>query len=574
MEKQRKHNWRRSAAINTVILIAVILGTHMIYETNDDYAIASRIADGYAIVNFVNYYLCRILVAVQQMIPSLNAYVIAQIGCSWIALTCILKLIMDASDRKWIHLVAVMTIAIFSVDHYCTIQFTKTAALLIITGLMLITDSITNKRHAGYYIAGVLLLYTGVGFRIDGLIAAIGFTGLYMLKWLIDNRRILIEGGYFRPIKVLLYILLAVIVGGCYGFEQMSYNVNVGTEELKTYKAYSELRSDFVDYPLYEYYEDNAAAYEDAGFSENDLNLIDHWYFDYDGAASAENLEKIIAIDRANERSAYTITQAVKKFIKETKQSVIGLDFTGIHLILLLFLAVWMIISLRPRYWLYIIAIGGLVACMYLALYYMQRPEYRALYIADIGASMWLLYSMAVSAGGTEDRNNVNGRSPIAILAVVICIAVAMLAVPLHRDCQSSYNKVSKKVMPAELAEYMAENDDIFFVFGTQEKKSSASYITPWLPADTYTDRNCMGTGSWGTMSPYVLNKLAAYGLSNPIKDLINNEKACYVGNKRIKRLTEYYNKWYAGDGETIKLIQVTSKGGFDIWKVIKETNG
>ena len=257
MEKEnRRYNWLISAGINLVILIAVILCTHMVYETNDDYAIASRIADGYPEVNFVNYYLCRVLIRLQGLMPGINAYVAAQMFCSYVSFTCILKMIMDATDRRWVRIVAVLTIAAFSIDHYCTIQFTKTAALLIVAGLMILADSITRKRHAGYYIIGIMLLYIGVAFRIDGLIAAIGFTGLYLLKWLLENRRTVVKDGYFKPARLVLYVVLIALIGGCYGFEHMSYKANIASDELKTYKEYSILRSAVVDYPLYEYYEE------------------------------------------------------------------------------------------------------------------------------------------------------------------------------------------------------------------------------------------------------------------------------------------------------------------------------
>ena len=54
MENRTKYSLLKSAAINAVILAAVLIATHMMYETNDDYAIASRIVDGYPEVNFVN----------------------------------------------------------------------------------------------------------------------------------------------------------------------------------------------------------------------------------------------------------------------------------------------------------------------------------------------------------------------------------------------------------------------------------------------------------------------------------------------------------------------------------------
>jgi hypothetical protein len=319
---------------------------------------------------------------------------------------------------------------------------------------------------------------------------------------------------------------------------------------------------------LYEYYEDNADAYAEIGISENDLNLIDHWYFDYDGAASVENLTNIVAVDSADETPAYTGSKAVNIFKKEAIRSLKKLDYTGSHLIILFMIAVWMLISLSPRHWLYIFATGGLAACMYLALYYMQRPEYRALYIADIGAAMWLLYAASVGyKAPTESQRNLHSI-PMKIMGVCIIIASVMLMLPAHHNIQKSFDKASRKVMPSEMTEYIQAHDDSFFVFGTQEKKSSASYITPLKAPDTYADRNIMGAGSWGTMSPYVLNKLRAYDMENPIRDLIDNDKAYYVGNKRIKRLTEYYNKWYGGEGKTIVMDNVDNVGGYNIWQI------
>ena len=68
------------------------------------------------------------------------------------------------------------------------------------------------------------------------------------------------------------------------------------------------------------------------------------------------------------------------------------LSFTGIHIIYLCVLAVWMLLALKPKHWPYVIGTGLMSLALYLALFYMQRPTYRALYIADIGAAVWLLY--------------------------------------------------------------------------------------------------------------------------------------------------------------------------------------
>ena len=157
-EKKRIPNLLTSLIINAVILAAYLVMTHMSYETNDDYAIASRIVDGCAEVNFVNYYLCRILVPLQQSAGSINVYVIAQLLFSFIAFTVMLKLIMDRTDSRLTRVAAAFVIAVFAADHYCSIQFTKTAALLIITASIVVVDNMVNEGSVLKYILGLILL--------------------------------------------------------------------------------------------------------------------------------------------------------------------------------------------------------------------------------------------------------------------------------------------------------------------------------------------------------------------------------------------------------------------------------
>ena len=575
-EKKRIPNLLTSLIINAVILAAYLVMTHMSYETNDDYAIASRIVDGCAEVNFVNYYLCRILGPLQQSAGSINVYVIAQLLFSFIAFTVMLKLIMDRTDSRLTRIAAAFVIAVFAADHYCSIQFTKTAALLIITASIVVVDNMVNKGSVLKYILGLILLYAGVAFRVDGLIAAIGFAGLYLLDRIIIYRRSLKDDGYLSAGKIITCVIVLLAVFGSYGFDHMSFRANTATDELKAYKDYSNLRSAIVDYPVYDRFDLNYEAYQKAGISENDLYLIDHWYFDYNGAASTENLTAIIEADASGEKETYTMKQAVEDCIKSTMKSVRKTDSTGIHIILLGVIFIWALFALRPRSWIWLILTAGLAAALYTAIYYMQRPAYRALYIADIGAAFWMLY--AISAGDDRPDDKARGhnrRAPAAVIAVCVIIASAALALPLYRCCGSAYKAASKKPMPAELAEYFEEHSDSFYVWGTSEKKSGANYVKPWLAPDTEAEKNVIGTGSWGTMSPYVLGKMSAYGIYDPVSDIIDNENAYYVGNKKIKRLREYYNKWYGGNGTEIIMEKTGTVGGYDIWRVFakKDTN-
>ena len=584
MKKLTRNNWVKSIVINLIILIAVMLLTDVTYETNDDYAIACRIVDEYAHVNFINYYLCKMLIPIQLLLPGINVYILFQIAVSFIAFVFILKVILDKTQSKlsnsenalsgnaalFINIFLALTILLYSVDHYCNIQFTKTAALLIVAGMLLMIDSMISKRRWYYYIYSVLFLYLGVAFRIDGLIAVIGFSGVFLIFWIIENRQKLKSEGYISFKRICIYLLLLAFIASCYGFDAASQRANTSNDELEKYKAYSELRSDVVDYPIYDFYSENEAAYDEIGISENDLYLVDHWYLDYNGAASSENLSNILAVDDGAAKSTKSIADAGKSFTGKVISSIKALSFTGIHIILLSVLAVWGMLCLKPRHSLYILTIAVLTVCLYLTLFYMGRPAYRAFYVADLGASICLLYYYSEFAGDAV-QSNVIHQKLLDFVSVILIVILLLLTIPNLQNCGDRYDSMQNKIMSAELQKHLSQNSENMYIMSVSEKKFDPDYATPLSAPGRNGENNVIGTGSWGTMSPYVLDKLQKYDMVNPIKDLIDNDKAYYIGNKNIERLTEYYNKWYGSKDQKVKLIRTEEVSGYGVYRVLYE---
>ena len=71
-------------------------------------------------------------------------------------------------------------------------------------------------------------------------------------------------------------------------------------------------------------------------------------------------------------------------------------------------------------------------------------------------------------------------------------------------------------------------------------------------------------------MTPYRLAALEEYGISNPVKDLIDNPDMLYVGEGKQKTLTEYFNKWYCAKGEKVRFEKVDEVDGTGIYRVVK----
>ena len=562
MNKLISNNWTKAITINLIILIAVFYISDLVYETNDDFAISSRIAAGYPYVGFINYFFCKVLVPVQKVFTSVNVFVVSQITFSFVGFVLILKLLLDSNKNKAIIVLSTFVITLFSFDHYAAIQFTKTAALLLTAGMLTIVDSMVNKRTLIYYIYGVLLLYVGVSYRPDGLICVIGYAGLFLMAWVLANRKIIIPEGYLKPKRIMLYLTLLILIGLSWCYYGVSERINE-SGELKGYSDYSELRSDVVDYPVYNRYDENKEQYNEIGISENDLYLIDRWYLDYDGAASAENLSKILEIDNKSTKAPYTMEMALKQFLSDVREEIRELSFTGVHILLLVILAAVMCILLKPKHWIFIAAVGIYTLCIYLAVYHMHRPVYRALYVADLGASIWLLYYLN---NNIEPVRRMKARSTFVIAAVILTI---LLCYPIQQGCVQKHNHMQTKIMPKQLSNYIEMHEDSLFVFSASEKKFLTEFTEPLKSPGIDCEKNVIGAGSWGTLSPYVLDKMLKYDVSNPISGLIDNDNAYYVGNSNIDNLNEYYNKWYGNEHKTIKLIKISSVEGMTIWKVV-----
>lgn len=559
------NNWIKAIIINLIVLIAVFLITDITYETNDDFAISSRIAAGYPYVGFINYFFCMVIIPVQKVFTSVNVFVLSQIIFSFAAFVLILKLLLDSHKNKAVIVLSSFIIVIFSFDHYAAIQFTKTAALLLTSGMVTMIDSMINKRALIYYIYAVALLYIGVSYRPDGLICVIGYAGLFLIAWVLANRKRIIAEGYLKPKRVILYVTLLILIGSSWVYYDASERINE-SGNLKEYSDYSELRSDVVDYPVFNRYDENKAEYDKIGISENDLYLIDRWYLDYDGAASAENLTKILEIDNKSTIAPYTMEMALKQFLSDVREGIMELSITGIHILLLIILALVMCVLLKPKHWIFIAAVGIYTACIYLAIYHMQRPVYRALYVADLGASIWLLYYL---------NNNMESirMNKVKILAMIIAIVSAVvLCYPVLLGCNQKHNQMQTKIMPQQLSTYIEMNEESLFVFSASEKKFSSEFTKPLKSPGKNCEKNVIGAGSWGTLSPYVLDKIMKYDVSNPISGLIDNDNAYYVGTSNIDNLNEYYNKWYGNKHKKIELIQVNYIEGMSFWKAVSTT--
>lgn len=565
--KGQANAWIAAAAVNLVIAIAIFACTDLMYETNDDQGIAERIANGYPYISFVNYFLCRILIALQSIIPGANALVLFQIFMSFASFTVIMGLLLEGDRPAVFRLAGIAVISIFCIDHYQYIQFTKTSAVMLVAGSMLLMDAFVQRRSTARFLIAFVFIFLGSWLRFMNTLVVIAFAGVFLIAWVAANRHSITRERYFTDRQIAVYAAVIVLTAGVFASDHATKAINSGSDELRAYNEYDSYRAVVTDYAAKADYENRKSEYTKLGISENDLELVQNWYLDYDGAAGIDKLRGIAHIYSLSDSDNGSMKDAVKSFVKNVMIDVKTLNRTGVHILLLLAAALMGLLLMRPRYSVYVIAVGILSAGLYVYLFYTGRALYRGTYVIDITAMMWLLYYIRPEF--------MRGEGPkIRMLLNIMCVIMIAVTLAGHVTIQGSlakqYETKCERHISTELIDYIGENRSCFFVLGDGTRGYDDRFFEPLkYPLDART-ANCSQAGGWGTMSPYTLGRLKQYGLDNMFSDLIDNDNARIVSTERMRSLETYLNKWY-GNGRHIEFVRTDRILNYNIYKVVAE---
>lgn len=560
-KKEKKSiNWLYSVAINIAVLALILALTDIVYETNDDFAISQMLYDGYPYVRFVNYFMSQVIIFFQGFFPGVNMFMLSQMVLAFISFTVLVKVFLDRRDNNIEMILAVMLVAYFSVDHYSSIQFTKTAAILMTVGMIWAVDNYTHERSVPVFIAAFAMYYAGVAFRERGMFPAIGYAGAYIFLWWIFNRKDVFAKERLAKEACLVALILVILIIPA-GIDVASDRINESTPQLKYSREYQNERAWITDYPLMDF-EDSKAKYDAIGISENDIFIMDRWIFDYEGGGSLENIKAINEINRPYVNDSMSTVRAVKKTLRGAFNSIVDRTFSGAHIVIAITIALYMLIVNKPRTRWYILIIGAMTVAVYISIYYMQRPQYRALYLGEFSAVFWLMYASFI---GEKVEKSARIKTGAAILAAAILLMIWPAAEMLAWRVEHNEGVTEAQ----EILDYYDAHPDQFFVVTTTTMGMPASYRTPLSrPAAPV---NATDTGGWDTLTPYKLDFLAKSGVYNPVKELIDDPHMIFVGDYMVPELTEYYNKWYCDGNETIDFVKVGEVYGQNLYNVVRK---
>ncbi len=527
IEKQKDRLW--FAIFLNIIFFAFQLAIfYPAFETNDDMGVMSFVNgvkgtyDEHLV--YVNSLWGRLLKSLYTWNVTIQWYTVIQYGLLFISFTAITWVMLrwlKHGSALW--LVAVVLV-VFTYQGYVRIQYTKSAGIYAAAGLLLLFYAIFQEKLAkAAWAAGMLLALIGSFYRFDQFLCEFAlFTALGLYALLSAKRR----GASHTLVKCVVTAgILAACAGAGKGADMLDYT----QEDWRAYREYDAARSDLLDYgvPDYDTYKE---TYDRLEIDKAGWQMLRWW--------THTDTEKITA-DTYRQLAALREKKTISRQFFEDLAKTVGPGLLKIHgfWAAVLMALLWI---LRGRKglseWLTVLYLLAVTAFLYVFLFYRGRVLYTrvdtGIWLAAVLIFMWLqkpgrrilpaclcLVILLAAAGGMQYAGHEHWR--------IVC---QQKAEQEHLDRQ----QVLKEIHEDQEHLYLTK-------IGTV---SYASSYGVWEAVPFGSGDNQYPLGGWTANSPVYMEVLRRYGVGNPFRDMIDNEKVYLIDNA-VDLTVSYLQAWY-----------------------------
>ncbi len=504
----------------------------------------------------------------------------------WYSLFQILMILISMSVLAWCITVllgrrkgiimAVMTDLFLGYECIVQIQYTKTAGLAACAGMMLILccgrfmDRKAHSRKAILYGTGIGLIVYGSMLRFAQAavcVALMGGGALYLLLYLVSEKRktspdqdqdIGTRDRITRLIGVLFAALVIVLL--CFGIDSFSYRFG----RLSGFKRFDAARIELLDHGMPDY-DENEGELKAMGIRRSAYRLLKGWTFADPDVFTAGVLEQIASL---KEPVDYVNRDRIRKFVSEVAAGMLRRRFFWLFLATLL---IWLFAGRHDRKDL-LCALYG--AAAFTAMYYYLYCNGRYL-VNRVDVPMLLSLGMtflfmtgASYPSGTQPERHFSKSDLLTGTCAFAMILIVMLSPSLRPDLQlrggerasmfRTYAERSRQLLrqasddPEHLylaKLYTISDDYAFGVFDTAPVNCLANIL--WL-------------GGWSYRTGCYLNIMERYGITNPMRDMIDAEDVLLVDHQ-VDRTLRYLRSYVQKD---VDASEVSTIGDFPVYRV------
>ncbi|MBE5829992.1 MAG: hypothetical protein E7305_11135 [Butyrivibrio sp.] len=537
------------AAISMIIWAACVYFGYVSYDVNDDAGMNMVAAGAYGPIthnlvhmNVVHGYVLKVLYAI---FPFVNCYLWSFLVCDLLA---VMGFAMVVTDKLRTYPAVVITVAInliLASDFYVHIQFTKSSALYVSVGLvMLIWQMKKTVREKSMLALSYFFIILGLSIRWESFLLALPVVlgalivdELYEL--VIKKNKIDFKKYTLTIIPIAVCIVIALI-------NHVSNSADPGWAEFrKTEEVLSPMR-DFNRYV----YSDSPEEYQAAGFTETDFEMVKgYWMWD---DTEQFNSERLCALADIGEKYAKSYVRFDASYIKLTIKEVLS-ALTGKHIAMAF--AVVLVLALLTADLNVILQMLYMIVVSMGEIYYFFCLE-RVLWRAELCIWLTILmmggYLVSRFAGKGKEQLSPQRDVPsrkyvLSYVAMAVCVLVLILVKSIVVDNSRFTNGDNRYDEFVELTKL----EGVHFVcynkaeYGVLQGADNIFAIDRRY-AGYYENMSDLGGFAFAPFDQYYgVQK----GITNPIRALFERDDVYYLGDEApLQCLGQFISEKYGVD--------------------------
>ena len=540
--------------INIIVLVSLLIIYRPAYETNDDVAISTMVNGIKGVHDTHLVFIHRIIGYVLAFLYTIKAdiawHALLQYFLLFLAFTGVTYVFLNKFKDSTYFPIVLIFLYYFSYEGYIHPQFTKTAGILTVAGGTLLFWALFQKKIPKItYICGFILAILGSFYRINQfmceivLLTALGIIFLFDLKEFEKKER-------FRRLCtcVISFGILFVVGVGAYKLDMMEYDAS---EEWEYYMDYQNARSALLDYGFPDY-EKNEEAYKAVGIDEVTYEMFDMWTHQDPEKITVEVMQSIVALKEPKAINASFVKSFAKRMMK-------GIWKVNAFICCLILGVLWLFKGKKS--WSTILALAyeaGIVVLIYAYLYYQGRCLRNRV---DVG--IWMAVAILLLWLFEEGKKAWPKYVTTALLVGVVALTSYQWSENWRvnqKDTDANFDAEK-----AVLAEIDADNEHLYLTKTFTVTFAGAYGVFEGMPYGL--GDNMYPLGGWTAQSEPYMAVLEKYDITNPFRDMINNENV-YIVDIDIDLTMEYINTWY---DENAEAVFVKNIGQHSVYKVVSE---
>lgn len=274
--------------INLLFVIVYACLCHPAYEVSDDNAMAFFVEGAYgsrtAHLIFENIIWGKFLTMLSMLAPGIKWYTVCQYAGMFCAYTGISYFMMKAGGKMAGFAGSVFLLVFLGMESYVTFQWTRSAAIITIGGMLLLFYAVEyaeekwEKRAALFLGLALCIVGSMIRFLFFAVCVVLSGGCILMKMAEIIKRR---ENGWKKRIRTYLFVYGSVGIASIslYGIDRACYLTD---ETWSYYSEYNSLRSELWDFGFPDYTQ-NQELYESLGISQSDIVMYrNRWNMDED----------------------------------------------------------------------------------------------------------------------------------------------------------------------------------------------------------------------------------------------------------------------------------------------------